>query len=65
MEIVKGETWRDKREEILGEERATLLAKMTMFTIIAGRRAHAEDVASAYSQFSPLKVPTRTVFEKC
>jgi hypothetical protein len=25
MEIVKGETWRDKREEILGEERATLL----------------------------------------
>jgi hypothetical protein len=26
MEIVKGETWRDKREEILGEERATLLA---------------------------------------
>jgi hypothetical protein len=26
MEIVKGETWRDKREEILGEERATLIA---------------------------------------
>jgi hypothetical protein len=25
MEIVKGETWRDKGEEILGEERATLL----------------------------------------
>jgi hypothetical protein len=27
MEIVKGETWRDKREEILGEERATLVAR--------------------------------------
>jgi hypothetical protein len=26
MEIVKGETWRDEREEILGEERATLVA---------------------------------------
>jgi hypothetical protein len=43
MEIVKGETWRDKREEILGEERATLLATywrqlvVEMFQVCKGR----------------------------